>query len=251
MTGVQRVRFSERPELWDRSGEITAEVWPEYNQHGDVMDVYWGRLFEEFPAYQFVLHDPEKQEVVAEGHTAPCRWDGTPEGLGDGIDAMIAAAFEAREAGREPNALCALAAEIRPAFQGSGLAKRMLDEMAGLGREHGLAHLIAPVRPSFKDRYPLAPIERYITWTDDNGEPFDPWIRVHVRRGGAIVKPAPNSLRITGTVADWEAWTGMRFPDDGSYTFPAGLAPLEVDHQQDRGSYFEPNVWIVHAIPAP
>jgi len=122
---------------------------------------------------------------------------------------------------------------------------------AGLAADHGLAHLIAPVRPSFKDRYPITPIERYATWTDGGGEPFDPWIRVHVRRGGAIVKPVPNSLRITGTVADWEQWTGMRFPDDGSYTFPGGLAPLEVDRRQGRGSYWEPNLWIVHAIQMP
>ena len=38
------------------------------------------------------------------------------------------------------------------------------------------------------------------------------------------------------------------FPDDGTYVFPAGLAPVEIDHGRDVGSYWEPNVWIVHAI---
>ena len=115
----------------------------------------------------------------------------------------------------------------------------------------GSAHLIAPVRPSFKDRYPITPIERYVTWTRENGEPFDPWIRVHVRRGAKIAKPIPHSMRITGTVAEWEQWTGMRFPDDGLYTFPAGLAPVEIDHRRDIGSYWEPNVWIIHTVQAP
>ena len=40
----------------------------------------------------------------------------------------------------------------------------------------------------------------------------------------------------------------MRFPDDGAYTFPGGLAPVEIDRGSDTGSYWEPNVWIVHAL---
>ncbi|MBV8217819.1 MAG: hypothetical protein JO325_05105, partial [Solirubrobacterales bacterium] len=158
------------------------------------------------------------------------------------------AGFEARAADRRPTALCALAAEIRPRFQGGGLADRMLEAMSDLGRDAGLGHLIAPVRPSLKHRYPITPIERYMTWTRDNGEPFDPWIRVHVRRGGRIVEPIPNSMHIVGTVAEWERWTGIRFPDDGAYTFPDGLAPVEIDHERDLGSYWEPNVWIVHDL---
>ena len=113
----------------------------------------------------------------------------------------------------------------------------------------GLEHLIAPVRPtSLKDRYPITPIERYVTWTRENGEPFDPWIRIHIRRGARIAKPIPRSMHIVGTIAEWEQWTRMRFPDDGQYTFPAGLALVEIDHGRGLGSYWEPNVWIVHAI---
>jgi GNAT superfamily N-acetyltransferase len=246
--GIVVIRYSERPELWSETETVTHEVWPEYNLHGDVLSPYWGRLFDEFPDFQFVLYDDQEREVLAEGHTAPCCWDGTAGGLGDGIDAMIVAVFEAREAGRAPSALCALAAEIRPRFRGRGLADRILDAMADLAREAGVSHLIAPVRPSFKDRYPIIAIERYVTWTRENGEPFDPWIRIHTRHGGTIVKPLPNSARITATVVEWEQWTDMRFPDDGQYTFPAGLAPVEIDHERDLGSYWEPNVWIVHGI---
>ena len=246
--GQQLIRYSERPELWKDTATITREVWPEYNLHGEDPNGYWDRLLNDFPEFQFMLFDDSEAEVIAEGHTIPCPWDGTLEGLGDGISAMLAAAFEAREAAQPPTALCALAAEIRPRFQGGGLARRMLDLMADLARDAGLPHLIAPVRPSWKDRYPLAPIEEYVTWTRENGEPFDPWIRIHTRRGGQIVKPIPHSLRITGTIAEWEEWTGMRFPGDGTYTFPKGLAPVEIDHGQDRGSYWEPNVWIVHPV---
>jgi GNAT superfamily N-acetyltransferase len=239
--------YAERPELWEETKAVSEEVWPEYNHHGDVLNRYWGRLFEDFPEFQFALCD-EHDVVLAEGHTVPCAWDGTTRGLGDGIDAMIAGAFETREAKRRPTVLGALAAEVKPQFRGRGLADAVLDAMADLARDADLTHLIAPVRPSFKDRYPITPIERYVTWTRDNGEPFDPWIRVHVRRGARIVKPIPNSMRITGTVAEWEQWTGMPFPDDGQYTFPGGLAPLDINHGRDLGSYWEPNVWIVHPL---
>ena len=242
---MQVIRYSERPELWRDTEQITREVWPEYNTHSEDPHGYWGRLFDEFPQFQFVLFE---DEVIAEGHTVPCAWDGTDQGLGDGIDAMLAAAFEAHGAGRPPTALCALAAEVRPRFQGGGLASRMLDVMADIAGGAGLAHLIAPVRPSLKDRYPLIPVEHYVTWTREDGEPFDPWIRIHTRRGGRIVKPIPHSMRITGTVAEWEGWTEMRFPGDGEYTFPAGLAPLTIDRSADRGSYWEPNVWVVHSV---
>ncbi len=242
---MKLIRYTERPELWSNTLEITREVWPEYNLHGDVMNAYWDRLFEVFPGYQFVLYE---DEVLAEGHTVPCTWDRTPDGLGEGIDAMLIAAFQAHEARRTPNALCALAAEIRPRFQGRGLARQILDAMASLARDNGLTHLIAPVRPSFKDRYPITPIERYVTWRDHGGEAFDPWIRVHLRRGGTIARPAPRSLRITASIAEWEQWTGLRLPESGTYTFPNGLAPIEIDHQSDTGAYWEPNVWIVHAL---
>jgi hypothetical protein len=104
------------------------------------------------------------------------------------------------------------------------------------------------VRPSLKERYPITPIERYVQWSRDDGQPFDPWIRTHTRCGGRIVKPVPRSMRISGTVAEWQQWTGMRFPDDGLYTFPRGLAPLAIERDRGVGSYWEPNVWIVHAI---
>ena len=242
MRPMDVVRYSERPDLWKDTAQITREVWPEYNTHSEDPNGYWGRLFDEFGDFQFALHDTE---VIAEGHTVPCFWDGTEEGLGDGIDAMLAAAFEVQ---RPPSALCALAAEVRPRHQGGGLANTMLDVMTGIATDAGFEHLIAPVRPSLKARYPLISIERYVTWTRDDGEPFDPWIRIHTRRGGRIVKPIPHSMRITGTVAEWEAWTAMRFPDDGEYTFPDGLATVAIDRGQDRGSYWEPNVWIVHDL---
>jgi GNAT superfamily N-acetyltransferase len=244
--GVVTVRYSERAELWQRIANLSSRVWPEYNLHADATNRYWGRLYDDFPDFQFVLYDDERDEVLAEGHTIPCTWDGTAAGLGPGIDHTIAAAFALREAGGAANALSALAAEVLPERRERGLSSVMLRAMAGVAVSAGLEHLVAPVRPSWKERYPLAPIERYVHWTGRDGQPFDPWIRVHLRMGGRIVAPIPHSMRITGSVADWESWTAMEYPESGEYVFPHGLATLLVDREADTGSYWEPNVWIAH-----
>ena len=120
--------------------------------------------------------------------------------------------------------------------------------MKAIGETHGFDAMIAPVRPTLKSRYPLTPMERYIQWQNDDGLPFDAWIRVHVRLGAEIVKVCSQSMRITGTVDDWEQWAEMRFPESGTYVVPGALVPIEIDRDTNQGTYVEPNVWMRHPI---
>jgi hypothetical protein len=245
---IRIVRYSEEPALWDDLGDLFDDVWPEYNVHGDELNRYWSGLYDEFAPFQFLLFDTEEQVALAEGQTIPVSWDGTDAGLGPGIDATIAGGFALAAQGGRPTALCALAAEIPPRNRERRLSRMLLEGMAGLAREAGLAHLIAPLRPNLKERYPTIPIERYARWTRADGTPFDPWLRVHTRLGARIGPSIPESLRITGTVSDWESWTSMEFPETGDYVFPAGLALLHVDRDRDAGEYWEPNIWVIHTI---
>jgi hypothetical protein len=235
----------ERPDLWER-GIPSESVWPEYNLHGDVLNRWWGHLDEDLREFQFVLYDETRDVVVAEGHTGPLWWDGSDEGLPNGIDAVIEQMFAQVRAGEPVNTLCALAAESPREGRARGLAVQLLNAMRGIGERQGLQHFVAPVRPSLKERYPLTSIERYARWRREDGQLFDPWMRVHERLGARVASPLPSSLRITGTVEEWETWTGMAFPESGDYVFPEGLAPVHIDRSTDRGSYWEPNVWMVH-----
>jgi hypothetical protein len=92
----------------------------------------------------------------------------------------------------------------------------------------------------------LTPIERYVAWRREDGQLLEPWMRLHERLGARVSTPLPRSLRITGTVAEWEGWTRMSFPETGDYVFPEGLDLLHVDRARDVGEYWEPNVWMVH-----
>ena len=48
-------RNAERPDLAGPAWERTRDTLPEYNNHGDVLNAYWGRLTEEQPEFQFHL----------------------------------------------------------------------------------------------------------------------------------------------------------------------------------------------------
>jgi GNAT superfamily N-acetyltransferase len=166
--------------------------------------LHWSRLDQDFRDFQFILYYDERGTALAQGHSIPCWWDGTVAGLPAGIDGAIDGAVTLFEDGGQPNTLSALAIEIPPEHQGGGLARRMIGGMRDIAAAHGLSNLIAPLRPTWKERYPLTPIERYAAWTRDDGLPFDPWIRLHIRLGAEILQPVPQSLRITGTVGEWE-----------------------------------------------
>jgi GNAT superfamily N-acetyltransferase len=242
-SSIDVVTAAERPDLWERARTLFQGVWPEYNMHGNDTAAYFGALVPRHAHVQVLLYDTDVDEIVARGRTIPLRWDGSLDDLPSGIDEAGRRAIE--DTGRA-NALCALAAEVDVDHQRRGLSRLVIEAMAAVARRAGLAPLVAPVRPSRKELYPLIPIDRYANWTRPDGLPFDPWLRVHARMGATIVRTEPESLRIEASIADWEVWTGMAFPEDGDYVFPSGLAPLRV--RDGTGSYWEPNVWMLHDL---
>ncbi|HEX2053270.1 MAG TPA: hypothetical protein VHJ78_06020 [Actinomycetota bacterium] len=246
--GVRAVLLSEDPALRGRFDETYPSVWPEYNLHSDVLSGLWPRLYRRFPGFQFVLISAETGQLLARGNTVPFEWDGSGDGLPEGIDALAEAALGDGDL-RAPNALSAMAAEVPPEHRGKGLGTLLLKAMSAVGAANGLGYLVAPVRPSRKEQYPLTPIEAYAAWKAADGRLFDPWMRLHENLGARVVKPAPHSLRISGTVGEWESWTGIEFPASGTYVFPRGLSTLLVDRDADFGLYWEPNVWMQHLTP--
>ena len=140
-----------------------------------------------------------------------------------------------------------MAAAVRADRQGSGLAGQTLTALRTRAGNAGLQRVIAPVRPTLKSRYPLTPMENFARWARSDGLHIDPWIRTHQRLGASILASAPRSMIITATVAEWEDWAGMVFPETGQYTVPGALDLVTIDHEQDRGTYSETNLWMRHA----
>jgi hypothetical protein len=234
--------YADRPDLAARTGEI-EDVWPEFIHHSR-LNRNWHRLREEFPELQLVLYDDEADAVVGRGQTVPFRWDGSWGDLPDGVEGVFERVFEGD--GGEPTTLSAVVAVLDPRHQGRRLSSLVIEGMRAAAALAGLDALVAPVRPTLKSRYPLTPIERYLTWRRDDGELFDPWLRVHERLGAEILGVCPGSMVVTGSVAEWEEWTGMVFPDSGGYVVEGALVPVEIDRERDLGRYQEPNVWMRH-----
>ena len=241
--------YAERPELPDEVWPaVKQRVWPEFMFHDPVANRLWHALETTFAAYQFVLRDAAADDrIAAVGHTLPFHWEGAlPDG---GWDAVFEKVVADRAAGIAPNVITAIEASIAPEYQGCGVSKLVLERMRAIAQEHGFASLVAPVRPTWKARYPITPIERYVVWTqDDSGAPFDPWLRTHWRMGARIEKIAMRSMVIPGTLVQWEKWAGMRFPESGDYVVPGALAPVQIDVEKGAGIYVEPNVWMRHEI---
>lgn len=220
--------------------------WPEFMLHDPVSDLF-PDLYAQLPDFQFALVDRESNEPMAIGNSAPLQWSGSPDELPDkGWDWAIVKGLEETRAGVKSTLLCALQVVVFGEYKGRGISSLAVQAMKENGRKYGLSQMIAPVRPSLKQMYPLTPIDHYVTWKDEKGLPFDPWLRVHVKQGARIVKPCHESMRITGTIAEWQEWTGMSFPESGDYVIPGATMPISIDIDEDKGIYIEPNVWVHH-----
>ena len=234
--------YAERPDLGERTDEV-EDTWPEFMGEGQTLLRHWAKLREQLPELQLVLWDDERDVVVGYGRTIPAS---EAEGLPGGVDDMLKTWFG--DGPRpEPDVLSAMVAVLDRRRRGEGLSGLLIEAMRDLAGRAGFSSLIAPVRPTWKERYPLTPMERYVRWTRKDGLPFDPWIRLHVRLGAELLEVCSASMRIEGTREDWEGWAGMSFPDDGEYTVPGALVPVRF--AEGRGVYVEPNIWMRHSVP--
>lgn len=233
----------------DRAGDLSEVSWPEFMLHDTIANEYWHELFDRFSEYQFALMDAGTNRMAAMGNSLPFHWDADLSELPEkGWDWVFLKAVEDHKNGVDPNIQSAIQIAIHPDYRNQGLSTEMISAMRAIGRSKGYQYLVAPVRPNQKSNYPLTSIDDYIKWTNEEGLPFDAWLRVHARVGARILKPCHEAMTIRGTRADWEEWTEMKFPQTGTYHIPGALNPMEMDIEKDEGVYIEPNVWMVHTI---
>lgn len=247
MDGPYIVRtLAEHGELQPHFDRFHALAWPRFLHEGNGTGGLWRHLFTDFRDFQFGLWD-EAGVLAAVGNSIPFVCDGSADDLPPSMPELLQRGVGAKRDSRRPTALSALAAIVDPAHRARGLSRRIIETMRDIARQHGLGTLVAPVRPTLKQLYPLTPMERYVTWTRAGGATFDPWLGVHRSMGAEIVKIAPAAMVITDTVARWEEWTGLRFPESGAYVVAGAFQPVEIDRHKNIGRYEEANVWMRHA----
>lgn len=240
---VETMGARDRPD--GQIAQLFGEGWPAFISADRVVEQHIGTVRELFADLELVLLDGDDRPVTA-GWAVPVRWDGDPEHLPGGYAEALVRAVEGHRRRESPDTLVVMAAQVHPDLRGQGLAGEFLAAMRDLATHRGWDRVIAPVRPTLKSRYPLTVIEQFASWSREDGLSLDPWVRTHQRLGARIIAMAPASQTMTGTVRQWETWTGLHFPDSGEYVIPDGLSTLRIDRARDRGVYVEPNVWMQH-----
>lgn len=200
---------------------LVQRSWPKYICEDPIGKRLYPWLFLLFPDYQFTLI--QNGEVIAIANTVPLRFDEPLTELPDeGWHWAIQKAFADQKARIKPNYLCLLSAVVKSDMRGAGMAATALSMMNAIGKKKGLIASICPVRPNKKCEYIDEDINTYIQRTNDNGLPFDPWLRSHIRGGGEIIKVCHRSMVIKGTIRCWERWEGRSFPESGEYVINGG-----------------------------
>lgn len=235
----------ERPDLIPQVNRLGEVAWPKFLLHGDVR--HWDHLSGSFRDFQVVMCDRGDQ-VAAIGHMVPLNWDGSPGDLPTTIDDIILQAVHIRKKQLVFNTVSALAVVVAKEYQGQGLSTMVLRKMTAIAEHYDCTALIVPVRPTWKSRYPLIRFERYCAWTREDGAPFDPWIRVHWQLGAEKLRISQKTLTVTGTIAQWEEWTGIQFPDSGEYVVPGALQPVKMDRERNLGVYEDAYLWMKHQV---
>jgi GNAT superfamily N-acetyltransferase len=245
--GLSIATAAERPDTEPAVDAAMAAVWPAFMRADRAAADLFGHADRDWPDFQLVVTDTDGA-FVAIANSMPLTWDGSDEGLPAGWLEQGRRGVADREAGRAPDTLGAMQIVVRPDLHGGGLSGTMIEAMKAAARAAGFRAVIACLRPTWKDRYPLAPVDRYARWTRDDGQPLDPWIRLHLRLGARLVRGSPESMQMRGTVAEWESWAGMTFPESGEYVIPRATSTLTIDREADLGVSNDANVWVVHDL---
>ncbi|MEQ4715064.1 N-acetyltransferase [Nonomuraea sp. B19D2] len=244
---IKITTLAERPEFAPSLFEMD-HTWQEFMLQDQIADLFYPFATTTHAEYVLVADDEaDPGRLVARGCLTPFCGDGS-ELPDDGWDGVIRSGWLARERGTRPDAISALEISVRRDLQGTGLSSVMLAAMRDHAARLGYRELVAPVRPNRKHLEPHTPMSEYAFRARADGLPHDAWLRVHVRAGGKIVKVAPRSMVVAGTLAEWRKWTGLPFDRSGPLEVLGALTPVHCDVEHDHAVYVEPNVWVVHPL---
>ncbi|HRE43017.1 MAG TPA: hypothetical protein PKY87_03500 [Terricaulis sp.] len=205
---------------------------------------HYDALLERYKDFQICLVDEPTGYPVAIGCCVPFYCDDPARLPAEGWDWIVESAGRADTT---PNMLGGLGVSVPQVHRSKGLARLVIKAMRDMAVQCGFEGVVIPVRPTSKAQHPDVAMADYITWRDDNGRAYDPWLRSHLAAGGRIVGEATRSMVVEEPVPFWETWAGRTFDASGRYEIPGGLAPVSVDLERGVGRYEEPNVWFSYA----
>ena len=238
---------AESPELKKAASSIEQAAWIElgYLNYTRAHYEHYQDLLDEYPEFQLCLIDEETGYPVAVANSVPFACSGPDDLPAEGWDWLVETA--ARTKRTQANMLGALAVSVPAVHRSKGYARVMIRSLLALAESKKLNGVVVPVRPTGKVRHPWVPIADYVTWKDDKGRHYDPWLRSHLASGGKIVGPCERSMTVHEPIGFWENWSKKRFEETRQYALKGGIAPVQIDVDRQTGTYEEPNVWMSYS----
>jgi len=229
----------------DQIDELTSSYYPEFILHDQITTTYWDKIYDLYPQFQLAYSKDHK--IIAVGNSVPLNIENYNNFNIDGWDWALEQSIFQYNNQIKPNVLVGLSVVIDNEHQGKGKSKVVLSDFKKIAIQSGFDRVIIPIRPINKHLYPLMNLEDYINQRI-NGLHIDPWIRTHENLGGKIICICKNAMNISGTIKEWEDWSGIKLLNDGKYHIQGSLAPLEVDIAKNYCIYNEPNIWIEYIL---
>ncbi|KAJ5965806.1 hypothetical protein N7481_012520 [Penicillium waksmanii] len=253
-------------------GRSVPFYWPELDQIGGKKGL------RQHPEVLHTLPDEGYDAILSRAFEQQLAREGTVQDMG----VVMPLPDPARTRTEPPNALSAISITVSPKYRSQGLADILIMAMKQTAIELDYDAMVVPLRPTRKSDFPTIRMRDYLSWPakvapgcaiyqkenrPNPNLPFDPWLRKHIRLGARVIKVAPKSMLVEGSVEEWQQWTGVKFSqligntdtplkkESGSgkmyleAVFPNGLVPLRYYVDEQCCVYQEPNIWLYHELP--
>lgn len=179
--------LKKQPYLFEAQDKICVAAWPEFMLQDPLGNQYWMEFIKAFLELQRIFM--QNNRIIAVVNAVALNYDQALDYLPEeGWDWGLEKSILDFRAGKKANTVMGIQIVIAADFLGYGISKLAITELVNRTKELGYQNLIIPARPSFKHLYPLIDIDDYLSWKNDESLPFDPWLRIHVRLGGKILK---------------------------------------------------------------
>lgn len=156
----------------------------------------------------------------------------------------------------ESNCVMLVALTVHPKYRNMKLPSLLLNEVKKTAVRLGKDYVIGPFRPSHYGQFKTernAPhseslFKEYVELKNGAGLPYDPWMRAVAREGVEFLRPELRSLRIPGSIGQFEAFRENYRPDKWYSPFPdvwecGETQTWYVDRTRQRVISVEPNIW--------